>query len=67
MQLIIFFSKFNQKHLDNLVKKLVSQFTLQSDYFTRKNYFTERKRALHYIYPLTLYVEFTVRVGARIR
>jgi len=27
-----------------------------SDHFTRKNYFTERKRALRYIYPHTLYV-----------
>jgi len=32
-----------------------------------KKYFTERKRALCYIYPCTLCVELTVRVGAKLR
>jgi len=31
-----------------------------------KNYSTERKRALHYIHLHTLYVGFTVRVGAKL-
>jgi len=35
----------------------------RSDYFTEKNYITERTRALRYIHPRILYVRFTVRVG----
>jgi len=46
-------------HLHIQIKK-------RSDYFTEKNYFTEKK-ALRYIYPRTLYVGFTVRVGAKLR
>jgi len=43
------------KRFTNLAFK---PFCLQSNcrYFTRKNYFTERKRALGYIHLLTLYV-----------
>jgi len=40
---------------------------LRSDYFTGKNYFTEKKRALRSIHPHALYVGFTVRVGAKTR
>jgi len=32
-----------------------------------EKYLTERKRALHYIHLRTLYVGFTVRVGAKLR
>jgi len=39
----------------------------QSNYFTGKNYITERKRALCYIHPRKFYVGFTVRVGAKLR
>jgi len=39
---------------------------LRNDYFIGKNYFTERKRVLYYILPLTLYVGFMVRVGAKL-
>jgi len=42
------------------------QYCIQSDYLTGKN-FTEGKRALRYIHPLTLNVEFTARVGAKLR
>jgi len=38
----------------------------RSDYFTGKNYITERKRALCYIYLRILYLEFTVKVGAKL-
>jgi len=31
----------------------------QIDYFSGQNYFTERKRAMRYIYLCTLYVRFT--------
>jgi len=40
---------------------------LRSDYFTGKNYITERKRALRYIHSRILYVRVTVRVGAMLR
>jgi len=40
---------------------------IQSDYFTRKKNFTERKRALRYIHLHTLYVGFMVRVGHKLR
>jgi len=35
-------------------------FIKRSDYFLRKKYFTERKKALRYIHPCTLYMRFTV-------
>jgi len=38
-------------------------FSKWSGCFTGKNYFTVRKRALHYIYLRTLYVGFMVTVG----
>jgi len=43
-----------------------SNLSIRSDYFTGKNYITE-KRALHYIHLHMLYVEFTVRVWAKLR
>jgi len=50
--------------VSNLMSKSVQSFKLKrSDYFTGKNYFTERKRALQYIHPHTLYVEFTFSLG----
>jgi len=42
--------------------KLLCEVTVSPE----KNYITERKRALPYIQPRTLYVGFTVRVGAKL-
>jgi len=51
----------------NCAKQLKYSLNKRSDYFTRKNYFTERKRALRCIHPRTFDLGITVRVGAKLR
>jgi len=52
--------------------RMVQQMQVESVFRLKKNissenFFTERKRALRYIHPRTLYVQFTVRVEAKLR